>query len=338
METITTRCPARMSFGNGGDTDYYIREIGWGCVINATLSTLFFECHISNNEERSITYNDLITNTSEKSIIQNLRLEGDKLDLIKATISYLNPYFRKSLIINTNIPKESGLGGSSTLNIALALALLKEKGELTNAEELAKISYHIERKILQVAGGYQDQWAAAYGRGLNLMIFKNKRVEVVPIKIALDTLRKLEENSLLIYFSQRTESGKEIHKDQEKRMQENPEEKRTILIEKRENTMKIKECLEKGDLEKFAACLNKDWELKQKLSAKIATRDEIFRIAIGNGALGGRLCGAGSGGAYYFYCKEGKKEQVLNAIKHLIHMQLPFKIQRPEEQGSWYQL
>lgn len=337
METITTKCPARISFGNGGDTDYYVKELGWGCVINATLSTLFFECQIPQSEERAIIYNDINTKSSEKSILQNLRLEGDKLDLIKATISYINPYFKKSIIINTNIPKESGLGGSSTLNIAVALALLKEKGELTNAEELAKISYHIERKILQIEGGYQDQWAAAYGRGINLMIFKNKRVEVVPIKVSIETLRKLEENSLLVYFSQRADSGKEIHKDQEKRLKENPEEKKNILLEKRENTLQIKEQLEKGDLERFAECLNKDWELKQKLSAKIATRDEIYKIAMENGAIGGRLCGAGSGGAYYFFCKEGKKEQVLSAIKPFIQMQLPFKIQRAEEQGTWYQ-
>ncbi len=337
METIITRCPARISFGNGGDTDYYLKELGWGCVVNATLSTLFFECQILSTEERAIIYNDLNTNTSEKNILTNLRLEGDKLDLIKATISYLHPYFKKSIAINTNIPKESGLGGSSTLNIAVALALLKEKGELTNAEELARISYHIERKILQVEGGYQDQWAAAYGRGLNLMIFKNKKVEVIPIKIPKDILRKLEENSLLVYFSQRTDSGKEIHKDQEKRMKENPEEKSAILLEKRENTLKIKEYLEKGNLDQFAECLNKDWELKQKLSSKIAIRDEIFQIAMNNGALGGRLCGAGSGGTYYFYCKDGGKKQVLNAIKPFIQMEMPFKIQRAEEQGNMYQ-
>src|SRR3989338_2685757 len=228
MESITTRCPARISFGNGGDTDYYIKEIGWGCIVNATLSSLYFECKINGKEERAIIYNDHLEKSSEKTILQNLKLEGDKLDLIKATISYLNPYFKKSIEINTNIPKESGLGGSSTLNVALALALLKDKGELTNPEELAKITYYIERKILQVEGGYQDQWAAAYGRGLNLMIFKNKRVEVVPIKITKDTIRKLEENSILVYFSQRRDSGKEIHKDQENKIKENPEELRKI--------------------------------------------------------------------------------------------------------------
>ena len=337
MESITTRCPARISFGNGGDTDYYIKEIGWGCIVNATLSSLYFECKINWKEERAIIYNDHLEKSSEKTILQNLKLEGDKLDLIKATISYLNPYFKKSIEINTNIPKESGLGGSSTLNVALALALLKDKGELTNPEELAKITYYIERKILQVEGGYQDQWAAAYGRGLNLMIFKNKRVEVVPIKITKDTIRKLEENSILVYFSQRRDSGKEIHKDQENKIKENPEELRKIMIEKRDNTMAIKESLEKGDVESFAECLNKDWELKQKLSAKIGTRDEIYKTALENGALGGRLCGAGSGGAYYFYCKEGDKEKVLESLKPFIQMQILFKIQRADEYGSWYQ-
>ena len=170
------------------------------------------------------------------------------------------------------------------------------------------------------------------------MIFKNKRVEVIPIRVKPDILRKIEENSLLVYFSQRAESGNEIHKDQERNMKENPEEKKQILIEKRENTLKMKEHLEKGNLELFAECLNKDWELKQKLSAKIGTRDEIYKIAMENGAMGGRLCGAGSGGAYYFLCKEGKKDQVLAAIKPFIQMQLPFKIQRAEEQGSWYQI
>ena len=185
-------------------------------------------------------------------------------------------------------------------------------------------------------GGYQDQWAAAYGRGFNLMYFKDQQVEVVPIRVEPETVRKIEENSLLVYFSQRLESGNEIHKDQERKMKENPEEKKKVLIEKRENTLKIKEYLEKGNLEKFAEGLNKDWELKQKLSAKIASRDKIYQIAMENGAMGGRLCGAGSGGVYYFICKEGKKEQVLSAIRPYIQMQLPFKIQRAEEQGSWY--
>lgn len=337
METIITRCPARISFANGGDTDYYIKEMGWGCIVNATLSTVFFECQIKNIPERAIEYIDITTKSTEKTIINNLKLEGDKLDLIKATISYLNPYFNKTISIATNIPKESGLGGSSTLNVALALALLKEKGELTNAEELAKTTYYIERKILQIEGGYQDQWAAAYGRGLNLMIFKNKRVEVIPIRIATETLKKLEENSLLVYFSKRESSGKEIHKDQEKRIKENPEEQKQIMQEKRDNTLKLKEALEKGNLEMFADCVNKDWELKQKLSAKIATRDEIYKTAIENGALCGRLCGAGSGGAYYFLCKEGEKEKVLKSLLPYIEMQIPFKIQRAEEYGGWYQ-
>ena len=336
MKEVIARCPARISLGNGGDTDYYIKEIGWGCIINVTLSTLSTECKIIDNGERAIIYRDSHTNTVEKNILQNLRLDGSKQDLIKATISYLHPYFNKTIEIHTNIPRESGFGGSSALNVALVLALLKEKEELTNPEELARIAYHIERKILQIEGGYQDQWTAAYGRGINLMIFKNKKVEVIPVKMTPEGVRKLEENSLLVYFSPRTKSGKEIHRDQEKKVQENAEEIKGIMIEKRENTQKIKEALETNQFEIFAQCLNKDWELKQKLSGKIAIRDEIYNIAIENGALGGRLCGAGSGGAYYFYCKDGAKEQVLKALQPFIQKEILFKIQRADEYGNWY--
>lgn len=338
METILTQSPARVSFANGGDTDYFLKEIGWGCIVNATLSSLFYQCKIEPSEARALIYNDLYEKEQETTMIENLRLDGGKIDLIKATISHINPYFKGIIEISSNIPKESGLGGSSTLNVALALALLKQKGEVTNPEELAQITYYIERKILQVDGGYQDQWAAAYGRGLNLMIFKDKRVEVVPIHIAPENLRKLEQNSLLVYIGKREGSGADVHKDQEKQVQQNKEQTKAIMIEKRNNTMQMKEALEKGDFEQFAELMNKDWELKQKLSEKIIARDDIYTTAINHGALGGRICGAGSGGTYYFYCKEGARDKVLDAIKEKIIMQLPFKIQRAEEIGGWYRL
>ena len=333
---IVTLSPARICLGNGGDTDYYLKEIGWGCIVNASLSSLFFQCEIKDYPERAVIYHDLFHETQEINLVPHLRLDDGKLDLIKATISYLHPNFHGALEITTNIPKESGLGGSSTLSVAIAHALLKEKGEPTNPEELARIAYYVERKILQIEGGYQDQWAAAYGRGLNLMIFKNKRVEVTPLTISRDNLKRLEENSLLVYFPKKANSGNEIHGDQRKKLEEDKETMRGIMIEKRTNTLSIKNALEKGDFETFAQLLNKDWELKQKLSDKLEVRDDIFTTALQHGAIGGRLCGAGIGGAYYFYCKEGKKQQVLDAIKEKIHLQLPFRIQRPDEQGNQY--
>jgi D-glycero-alpha-D-manno-heptose-7-phosphate kinase len=338
LKKIVTRSPARVSLGSGGDTDYYLKEIGWGCIVNASLSSLFYECEVGKADERVIEYTDLFHGEKEVNKLPHLRLDESKLDLIKATMSYIYPFFKQKIKITTNLPRESGLGGSSTLNIALALALYKAKGDLTNAEELARTAYYIERTILQVPGGYQDQWAAAYGRGLNLMIFKHGRVEVVPINISPDNLRYLEENSLLVFFSKRETSGSAMHKEQEKAIEKNKDELKKVMLEKRGNALQVKEALESGDWKIFAESVNKDWELKQKLSNKHSLRDDIYTLAIENGALAGRLCGAGGGGTYYFFCEEGKKKQVLAAIKDKIIKQLPFKIQRPHEYGNWYQI
>jgi D-glycero-alpha-D-manno-heptose-7-phosphate kinase len=379
--SVKTRSHARVSLGSGGDTDYYLKNIGWGCIVNVTLESIYFECSIFENqkneinyttvlnqddpyliqhlllennsfqkvqksivkdqttfllegEEQIVKYNDILNNTKDQSTINNLELDGGMLDLIKATITYVNPQFSKDLQIKTNIPRESGLGGSSVLNVALLLALIKDQGKLTNPEELAQAAYTIERNIMDVPGGYQDQWAAAYGRGLNYMIFKQGKVEVHPINITAQNLEKLEKNSLLVYFSRRTNTGSKVHEDQKRMIEENPKYLQKLMLEKRANAIKVKEALEKGNFTKFAKHVNKDWEIKQKLSAKISVRDEIYKTALENGALAGRLCGAGSGGTYYFYCEEGKKEKVLKSIKHLILKNLPFKIQRPTQAGA----
>tara|TARA_Y100000310_G_scaffold345521_1_gene465952 strand:+ start:3790 stop:5385 length:1596 start_codon:yes stop_codon:yes gene_type:complete len=333
---IITKSPARISFANGGDTDYYLKEIGWGCVLNASLSSLYFQCEVIEDKQKRVEFVNTFDDQKSSTVLQNLVLEGDTFDLVKATIAHVSPYFYHSLNINTNIPRESGLGGSSTLNVALLLALLKEKGDLAGPEKLAKAAYFIERNLMRVPGGYQDQWASAYGRGLNLMLFKDKEVEVVPIHITEDNLRKLEANSLLVYFSRREEAGGAIHNTQEKKMQQEGRELHRVMLDKRANVFHLKEALEQGDFKKFASCLKKDWELKKQLSRKIAVRQDIYETALSNGALAGRLCGAGNGGAYYFYCEDGKKYDVLRAIQDKIVTVLPFTVQRLHENGGWY--
>ena len=83
--------------------------------------------------------------------------------------------------------------------------------------------------------------------------------------------------------------------------------------------------------------MNRDWELKQQLSTKTIVHDDIYTTAMAHGALAGRICGAGNGGTYYFYCRPGKKEDILAALKEKPITLLSFRIQRPEEIGGWYQ-
>lgn len=335
---IKTRNPVRVNFGNGGDTDYYLKEmgIGWGCVVNTTLSSLYFECEL---ELGSSTINyylkNILENTEESESIQDLKIIGDKQDFIKALISYMNPSFKGNIKITTNVPKESGLGGSSSLMVALLHAFNQNKEDPVNPEDLARSAYHIERNILNIAGGYQDQWAAAYGRGINLMIFKNKRVQVIPLNISEETLKELEERSLLVYTGKKEISGNDIHKDQEKTIQLNSEEIKKLLIQKRSNAIRIAQALEEDNLNLFPQLIEKDWEIKQHLSNKLNSREDIYTTAISNGALAGRLCGAGTG-TYYFFCEKGKKQQVIESIKSLISYELPFKIQRSNEEGTWH--
>ncbi len=332
---VICRVPIRINLANGGDTDYYLREIGWGCVVNVTLSSHFYEVELNDQQDSKleiVDYFDYMNNMNREYKIES---DFSELELLKATLKKLIFTGKNSFILRTNVPMQSGLGGSSSLAVALIGAIKYYNHSETNPQGVASQAYELERSGLNIPGGYQDQYAAAFGRGFNYMEFKPNSVNVENFKLPEETIKKLEKNIVLYYLSKRKVSGTEVHHAQEDTAKKDPETIRKLLIEKRDNALKIKAALLKGKLEEFGNLLRIDGELKNKLSSKVSNyyTDSIMKTALDNGALGGKVSGAGSGGCMFFYVPDENLKSFRRAMSSTGAIEMNFRFQRSFEPG-----
>ena len=180
--------------------------------------------------------------------------------------------------------------------------------------QIAEDAFFIQRQILNLPIGKQDEYAAAYG-GLNFIEFSEKEVSVNPIQIDPDTKKSLEKN-LLLFFTKKTRQASTILQRQEDSIKGKDTSIIEAMIEVKNNAYHIKEALEVGDLKRFGSLLDQAWNSKKKMSPEISNDylDRIYEIASQNGALGGKIAGAGGGGYFMFYCEEEKQENLKNAM------------------------
>jgi D-glycero-alpha-D-manno-heptose-7-phosphate kinase len=201
-----------------------------------------------------------------------------------------------------DIPAGTGLGSSGTFTVGLLRALHAIKRHHVSAHQLATEACHLEIDLLQQPVGKQDQFIAAYG-GLTCFEFHpDESVEATPLAIPESALHDLEEH-LLLFFTGYSRSASSILQDQDQRSRSGDQ----TMIESLEFTAdlgrRIKRALEAGDCIAFAALMDEHWQFKRTRSAGMSnTRiDEWYRLALDNGALGGKLVGAGAGGFLLFY-------------------------------------
>ncbi len=327
---IRSKAPVRISFGTCGDSDYYTDLIGYGNGINATTS-LYSYCEIHPRKDNKVVLRSLET----RQVLAFDRLEdinlGDRaLNLMKvAALHYKNTGIE--VVTYTDAPLESGLGGSAAHAVALVKAFDAYNKINRTPEEVAKLAYDWERGILKLEGGYQDQWAAAFG-GLNYMEFHGRgKVNVVPIKLSDRDFEVLERELLLVYIP-REKTGHEVHFEQR---QKGPESV-PILHMKRENILKLKEALEKRQFDEIAKILHFDWKIKRQLAPSITNDriEQIYDAALDAGAHGGRFIGAGAGGSAIFYAP-GKRSEVLRALEKFGAKEIRFKFERKFEDPNF---
>lgn len=324
----------RINLANGGDTDYYINAIGWGCVVNATLASHFYEFEINDEKDGKI---DIFDYFCPDSINRTYYLEQDvsELDLLKATMKELDVEINHSFVLRTNVPMQSGLGGSSTLNVAMIAAMLRYKNKGLDAHKAASLAYHIERNKLNIPGGYQDQFAAAYGGGFNYMEFRNGDVGVKNLNLPEETIRLLECRLFLYYLSKRKVSGSQVHNAQKSVFEKNKEEMKNLLIEKRNNAIRIRNALAEGKLDDFGKMLMREGEIKAKMTgdAGCGFAKDVMDAALRAGATGCKVSGAGGGGCVLFYVPEKNIHNFKAAMEGTTATELPFRFHRPHEKG-----
>ncbi|MBR3252422.1 MAG: kinase, partial [Erysipelotrichaceae bacterium] len=217
----------------------------------------------------------------------------------------------------------TGLSTSSAYTVSLIHALYAYKGKYCSQERIASEACELEIEKLGEPIGKQDQYGTAIG-GLKFIRFlRDGTVDVEPLIISSKMKKELS-NNLLLFYTGLTHSASTILKEQNKNII-SAEDKYNNLLKMTELTYDMKEALISGDLHRFGEILNENWLLKQQLASSISneTINKYYNLAINNGALGGKLLGAGGGGFLLFYCERDKQEQLRKAMSDLV--ELPFE-------------
>jgi D-glycero-alpha-D-manno-heptose-7-phosphate kinase len=308
-----SKSPVRISFGGGGsDTSAYFTE-NKSAVINSTIS-LYTHCTLKIREDDNIIIYSL--DLCDKIIFNNfeelLNYSG-KFSLIQSAIKAIKPTFGFELFIHSDFPMSSGLGGSAVVISSILGCFNQFRNDKWDKHDIAELAFQAERLHLGVAGGWQDQYATVFG-GLNFMEFNIDQNIINPIRLNYNTILELEESLVLCYTGTTHDSGN-IHNDQKEQTQK--EDVRARIQSNVDLTFEMRNHLLRGRLYDFGISLHKAWNLKRSFSSKITNTflDEIYNGAIQNGAIGGKLLGAGGGGYFLFFVPPFERHNLMNWMK-----------------------
>ena len=317
---IISKTPYRISFFGGG-SDYpswYLKN--GGSVLSATIDKYIY-----------ISCRDLPPFFSHKH-----RIVWSKIETVKsikqiqhrAVKEMLNNFKIKSgleIHYDGDLPARSGMGSSSVFVVGLMNVLNSYTRKNISRNLLAKKSIHFEQKILKDIVGSQDQIAATYG-GFNKIIFKpGGKFIVNPIKIKKKTLTNLNKNLLLVYTGIKR-TAHEIAKSYVSKLNNS---KREHMIQICNFVSEAEKILKKGNIDDFGRLLHDSWLEKKRLSLSITNSkiDQIYSAAINNGAIGGKLLGAGGGGFLLFYVPKNKQKKFIKHFKKLTNVPFNFSFE-----------
>ena len=295
---IITRSPLRLSLGGGGtDLPSYYRQHEGFLIAAAIDKYVYITVHQTFLTELILKYSSMervasIEDVQHPIVREALKLVG--IDEINLEITSM-----------ADIPSGTGLGSSGSFTTALLKALHTYRKHLVHPADLAAQACEIELGRLGEPIGKQDQYIAAYGGITCFRFLPDERVEATTLKLSAETLDNLEDN-LLLFFTGLTRSASNILKDQDTRSKQNDREMLENLHFVKQMGFDSKAALEAGDLARFAGLMHTHWEHKRKRSAGMSSSaiDDCYTLARANGALGGKLVGAGGGGFLLFYTEE----------------------------------
>lgn len=295
---IIVRSPLRVTLGGGGtDLPSYYEKFGGFLIAAAVDRYVYITIH-----ETFVNY--LILKYSKMEKVK--KVEHVKHPIIREALKMLDidcAYLEISSL--ADIPAGTGLGSSGSFTTALLKALHTYKRNLIQPRDLAEQACRVEIDRLGEPIGKQDQYIAAYGGITCLEFAKNGAVKAYPLKIDREISYGLEDN-LLLFFTGYSRSASSILEEQHHKSKMNDEVMISSLHFIKDLGLKSKKALESGDLTKFGELMNVHWEHKKERSGQISNPqiDKWYNLAIKNGAVGGKLVGAGGGGFLMFYAKD----------------------------------
>ena len=318
MKTINSRAPLRIGLAGGGTDVSPYSDLFGGAILNATID-LFAHAVIIPKQNGKINLRARDLGESIECVSSTaLTLDGN-LDLLKGVYNRIVRDFDLEplsfeLITHVDVPKGSGLGASSTITVAVIGAFVEWLDLPMGEYDIASMAYNIERKDLAMSGGKQDQYAATFG-GVNYMEFYEDKVIVNPLRIKESYLNELESN-LLLYYTGVSRHSSAIIEEQSAEFQNSKGSSIEAAHVLKKQAGQMKEALLTGRLDQIGAILHEGWQQKKKMANKITNPeiDEIYRIALEAGAIGGKISGAGGGGFMTLYCPQTTRFDVISAL------------------------
>jgi D-glycero-alpha-D-manno-heptose-7-phosphate kinase len=295
---IIVRSPLRISLGGGGtDLPSYYKEHE-GFLIAAAIDKYVY-----------VTIN--------RPFLEGIYLKYSSIENVKDVSEVQHKIIREVLTMQnlrtpqieittlTDIPAGTGLGSSGSFTTSLIKALYTYRKKHIHQEALAELACHIEIDRLAEPIGKQDQYIAAIGGVTSFAFHKDDNVVSAPVNLSVDTIFDLEDN-LLLFFTGFARSASNILKDQKIRSEENDEDMINNLHYVKDLGYRSKTSLENGDTNLFGELMLEHWENKKRRSGGMSNPDidKWYNLAMKNGAIGGKLVGAGGGGFLMFMAKD----------------------------------
>jgi len=325
---IISRTPFRISFFGGG-TDYpaWYRE-NYGAVLGTTIDKY---CYITCRclppffeHKHRILY-------SQMELVQDI--DEIRHPSARETLRFMGITEGMEIHHDGDLPARTGLGSSSSFTVGLLHALYVLKGIMPSKMQLAQEAIHIEQDIIKENVGSQDQVLAAFG-GLSRIDFSGERnIEIKRVTIKPERLESLQ-NHLMLFFTGFSRTASEIAGEQ---IKQTPNKKRELTEMHRMVDEAIGILNGDNDLLEFGKLLHESWQLKRSLTNKISTpyTDFLYETAIGAGATGGKLLGAGGGGFILFFVKPELQPKVREALSGVLYV--PFRFENSGSQIIFYE-
>lgn len=337
---VRSKAPLRLGLAGGGsDVAPYSTTYG-GLVLNATIN-LFAYCSIESLDERKIEINSFDNNfQGVYATSRELPLADNGAILIKGVYNRLMRDYGctpEPMRITTfsDAPAGSGLGTSSTMVVAIIKAFCEWYSLPLGDYEISRLAYEVERIDLNLSGGKQDQYAAAFG-GFNYIEFTPEdNVIVNPLRVNPWTIEELE-SSLLLYFTGRSRMSAAIIDEQKRNTSQGVNSAIEAMHRIKQSAIDMKTAILTGNISDFAKILGQAWEDKKKMADAITNPviQKAFDVACAAGAYSGKVSGAGGGGFIMLAINPTHRKSIVAALKELGGFVLPFQF-CPQGVRSW---
>jgi D-glycero-alpha-D-manno-heptose-7-phosphate kinase len=298
---IIARSPLRVTLGGGGtDLPSYYEKFGGFLIAAAIDKYVYITLHDTFVPDLIVKYSELERVAEAREL---------KHPIIREAFAMLEASGHSlELSSMADIPAGTGLGSSGSFTTALLKALHAHKRNLVHPAELAEQACEIELGRLKEPIGKQDQYIAAYGGITCFKFLESGKVEAWPLKISSETRDNLEDN-LLLFFTGYSRSASAILKEQDQKSKSDDKGMIENLHFVKDLGLQSQKALESGNLPEFARLMDVHWQRKKQRSGGMSNLkiNEWYDLAMANGALGGKLIGAGGGGFLMFYAEEKTK-------------------------------